>query len=152
MILYLHWVGWAVWLGAGITFMVWGPAVRNAPLEVWATTWDVLARVQRWIVAPGAALATITGLVLSMRYAQSEADMSALWLIVMQVAGVVAGVLVLAVATPLANRLAFLAARSLEAGQKDPRAEALRSRLALVSSVAGGLVLITLYFAVAKPT
>ncbi|HWO88357.1 MAG TPA: hypothetical protein VNL98_04325 [Gemmatimonadales bacterium] len=151
MILFLHQAGWAIWLGAGLTFMVWGPLARNAPLETWAHTWETLAKIQRWLVAPGAAVATITGLILSMQYAQRGLSMGSLWLIVMQTAGLVAGVLAVAVATPLANKLAFLAFRSLETGEKDARVEQVRSRLALVSSIAGALVIVSLYFAAAKP-
>jgi hypothetical protein len=151
MILFLHGLGWAVWLGAGITFMIWGPSVRQADLAVWAHTWAVLARLQRAVVAPACALATITGLVLSMQYAQRGLAMGARWLVTMQALGLLAAVLTLAIATPLANRMAFLAARSVESGQRDPRAEHVRRRLALVSSISGAFILVTLYFAAAKP-
>jgi len=150
MILFLHWAGWAVWLGAALTFMIWGPAAKQADLAVWAHTWDVLARIQRAIVAPACAVATVTGLVLSMQYAQRGLAMGATWLVVMQVLGLLAAVLTLAIATPLANRMAFLAARSVEAGQRDPRAERVRSRLALVSSLAGTFILVTVLFASLK--
>lgn len=150
--LFLHWLGWAVWLGAGITFMVWGPAVRKAELPVWAHTWDVLARIQRAIVAPACAVATVTGFALSMQYAQRGLPMGAMWIVIMQILGLLAAILTLAIATPLANRMAFLAAKSLEKGERDPRAERVRSRLALVSSVSGAFILVTLYFAVAKPS
>jgi hypothetical protein len=152
VILLLHWLGWAVWLGAALTFMIWGPAVRKADLAVWAHTWGVLARVQRAVVAPGCAVATVTGLALSMQYAQRGHPMGAMWIVVMQALGLLAAVLTLAIATPLANRMAFLALRSLEKGERDPRAEAVRGKLALVSSVSGAFILVTLYFAVTKPS
>jgi hypothetical protein len=151
VILFLHWLGWAVWLGAGITFMVWGPAVRNAELPVWAHTWDVLARIQRAIVAPACAVATLTGFVLSMQYAQRGLSMGAKWIVIMQLLGIFAAILTIAIATPLANRMAFLAAKSLETGQRDPRAETVRRRLALASSLAGAFILVTVYVAVFKP-
>lgn len=152
MILFLHWLGWAVWLGAALTFMVWGPVAKRAELSVWAHTWDVLAKVQRALVAPGCAVATVTGLALSMQYAQRGGGMGAKWIVIMQVLGLLAAVLTLAIATPLANRMAFLAAKSLEKGEKDPRAEAVRSKLAIVSSISGAFILVTLYFASAKPS
>ncbi len=151
MILFLHWLGWAVWLGAGLTFMVWGPAAKQADLAVWAHTWDVLAKLQRAVVAPACAVATVTGLALSMRYAQRGFAMNAAWLVIMQALGLLAAVLTLAIATPLANRMAFLAAKSRETGQQDPRAEGVRRKLALASTLAGVFILITLYFASAKP-
>ena len=151
MILFLHWLGWAVWLGAQLTFMVWGPVTKRASLESWAHTWDTLAKVQRWIVAPACAAATVTGLALSMQYAQRGFDVGALWLIVMQALGVLAAILTLALATPLVNRMAFLAATSLEKGVQDPRAEPVRRKLALVASVSGAFILVTLYFASVRP-
>ncbi len=146
MILFLHWLGICLWLGASLSFMVWGPASKRVGLEAWAHVWDTLAKVQRWIVAPGAALATISGIVLSMQYAQRGLSMGARWLVIMQSLGLLAGLLTLAVATSLVNRMAYLAARSLEAGQQDPRAETVRKRLAVVGSVAGGFVVVALYF------
>lgn len=151
MIVFLHWLGWAVWLGAGITFMMWGPAARRCDLAGWAYTWDVLARLQRAVVAPACAVATLTGFVLSMQYAQRGYPMGALWLVLMQLMGILAAILTLAVATPLANRMAFLAARSLETGQRDPRAEPARRWLALASSISGLLIVATVYVAAAKP-
>jgi membrane-associated phospholipid phosphatase len=148
VILFLHWLGFAAWLGAGMTFMIWGALTKQAPLPVWAHVWETLGKVQQWIVAPACAVATVTGVVLSMQYAQRPgASMGATWLVLMQVLGLLAGVLTLAVATPLANRMAYLALSSVEKGAKDPRAERVRGRLALVSSVSGAMILVTLYFA-----
>jgi len=148
---FLHWLGWAVWLGAQLTFMVWGPAAKRVPLDSWAHTWDTLSKVQRWVVAPACAVATVTGLVMSMQYAQRGLDMGAAWLIVMQTLGLLAGIMTLAFATPMVNRMAYLAAKSLEAGQQDARAEPVRRKLALIGSISGAFILVSLYFAAAKP-
>jgi hypothetical protein len=150
VILFLHWLGWAVWLGAQLTFMVWGPMAKRAPLATWAHTWDTLARVQRWIVAPASMVATLTGIVLSMQYARRGLAMGETWLMVMQTLGLLAAILTLAFATPLVNRMAFLAAKSLDTGQQDPRAEPVRRRLAMVASVSGVFILIALYFSAVK--
>ncbi len=152
MILFLHWLGWAVWLGAQLTFMVWGPTAKRVPLASWAHTWDTLSKVQRWIVAPSCAAATVTGIVLSMQYAgKPDVSMGAPWLIVMQSVGLLAGILTLALATPLVNRMAYLAARSVEKGALDERAEGVRKKLAIVASVTGVMILVVLYFAAVKP-
>ncbi len=155
MIVFLHWVGWAIWLGAQLTFMVWGPVAKRLPLDAWAYTWDTLSKIQRWIVAPSAAVATVTGIVLSMQYAQRDtpegASLGATWLVVMQSLGLLAGIMTLALATPLVNRLAFLAAKSLEAGKQDERAEPARRKLALVASISGVFILVALYFSAVKP-
>jgi len=46
MLRFPHWVGIAFWLGAQMTFMVWGLRPRRRALEAWAHTWKTLARVQ----------------------------------------------------------------------------------------------------------
>lgn len=151
MILFLHYLGVALWMGASLTFMVWGPSARTAPLAVWAHTWDTLARVQRAIVAPGCLVAMVSGVVLTMRMARAGGGDMMMWLVVMQALGILAAVLTLAIATPLANRMALLASASLAAGTPDPRAEPVRRKLALVGSISGVFLLVTLYFAAAKP-
>ena len=151
LVLFAHWAGFSVWLGAQLTFMIFGPASRTMSLESWANTWMTLAKVQRVIIAPAAAVATVTGIMLTMALANEHAEMGTSWLLVMQASGVLAGLLALFIVTPLANRMAVLAARSLEKGEKDPLAERVRSRLALVGSIAGVLILLALYFSAAKP-
>jgi uncharacterized membrane protein len=150
---FLHQVAVAIWLGGSLTFMIWGPAARNASLESWAHTWHTLAKVQRALVAPAAAVATITGITMTMGLVKRDFDMgSATWLMVMQGFGLVAGLLTLGIATPLANRMALLARRSVEKGARDPLAERVRSRLALAGSVSGACILVAFYFGVARPS
>ena len=147
LMLFLHWTGFSVWLGAQLVFMVFGPAAKRMPLESWANTWVTLGKVQRVLIAPAAATATVTGIALTMRAAKSQAlDFGQAWLMVMQTAGLVAGILALVVVTPLVNKMARLAVRSLEKGQQDPMAERVRSRLALVASVTGALILVAVFF------
>ncbi len=150
MLLFLHWVGFSVWLGAQLTFMVWGPQNRAASLEAWAHAWKTLAKVQGFVIAPAAALATITGIVMTMQLVGMHADeTSALWL--MQGFGLLAGVVAIAIVTPLANRVAMYAHASLAAGQKDPRAEKARVLLAWAGSVTGVLILVALWFGAQAP-
>ncbi len=150
MLRFLHWVGLSVWLGAQLTFMVWGPQTRNASLDAWAHTWRTLARVQGFLVAPAAAVATLTGIMMAMQIVSLHAEpSSALW--AMQGFGLVAGVLAIGVVTPLANRVAAWAQASLAAGQKDPRAERARVRLAWAASLTGVAILIALWFGARSP-
>ena len=150
---FLHVAGVCVWLGASLTFMVFGPAAKRAPLATWAHTWMTLARVQRVLVGPAALIATVTGIILTMALAKSNFDIaSASWLMVMQGFGLVAGILTLAFATPLTNRMARLAQRSAEQGTMDPAAEKVRKTLATVSSIAGVLIIVSLYFSLARPS
>jgi len=150
MLRFLHWAGFSIWLGAQLTFMVWGPQTRNASLEAWAHTWKTLAKVQGFIIAPAAAVATITGIAMMMQLVSLHAEPSpALWM--MALFGLVAGALAVLVVTPLANRVAAWAQASLAAGQKDPRAERARVRLAWAGSVTGVLILVGLWFGAQAP-
>ncbi len=150
MLLFLHWVGFSVWLGAQLTFMVWGPQNRAAGLEAWAHAWKTLAKVQGFVIAPAAALATITGVVMTMQLVGMHADeTSALGL--MQGFGLLAGIVAIAVVTPLANRVAMYAQASLAAGQKDARAEKARVLLSWAGSVTGVLILVALWFGAQAP-
>jgi hypothetical protein len=150
MLRFLHWVGIATWLGAQLTFMVWGPQTKAAGLEAWAHTWKTLARVQGLLIAPAAALATITGIVMTMQLVGLHADEApALW--AMQGFGLLAGVVAVAVVTPLANRVAYYAHLSLDKGQKDPRAEKARVLLAWAGSITGVVILAALYFGARAP-
>jgi len=144
---FLHAAGYSVWLGASLTFMIAGPAAKKMPLASWAHTWITLARVQRTLVAPAAAIATVTGIVLTMALAKAQFDLgAATWLMVMQGFGLVAAIITVAFATPLINRMARLAERSLEKGEMDPAAERVRKAVALASSIAGAMILVALYF------
>lgn len=148
MIRFLHLAGSAVWLGAQMTFMVWGPSSREASLEAWAHTWRTLATVQRVLVAPAAAIATLTGVVLTMQLVQAHAELGgATWLYGMQGLGLLAAFLALAWVTPLASKMGRIAQESLAAGEKRPEAERVRVRLAIVGSISGVLILAAMAFA-----
>lgn len=152
MIRFLHWAGFSIWLGAQLTFMVWGPVVRDAGLETWAHTWRTLGKVQRWVVAPAALVATVTGIILTMQLASQHFDVAGTtWLWGMQAFGVLAAVLALGIATPLANRMAWLAEQSVADGVRDPRAEAVRKKLAWAGSLSGVSILAALYFGAVGP-
>ena len=151
MLLFLHWVGFSVWLGAQLTFMVWGPQTRAVGLEAWAHAWKTLAKVQGYVIAPAAAVATITGIVMTMQMVSAHADETTP-LLLMQVFGLVAGVLAVVVVTPLANRVAMYAQVSLAAGQKDPRAERARALLAWAGTATVVLVLLALWFGAKTPS
>jgi hypothetical protein len=149
---FLHWTGFSVWLGAQITFMVWVPVSKAAKLEPWAHVWATLAKVQRWVVAPSVVVATLTGFGLTMQLVSRQKDVgSAAWLVGMQVFGILAAILTLAIASPLVNRMGWVAEQSLADGERDPRAERVRARLAIVGSVTGVLILAAILFGAMSP-
>jgi hypothetical protein len=149
---FLHWTSFSLWLGAQITFMVWVPVSKNATLETWAHVWSTLAKLQRWIVAPSVMVATLTGFALTMQLMSRQKDVgSAAWLVGMQAFGILAAILALAITTPLANRMGWVAEQSLADGERDPRAEHVRKRLAIVGSVTGVCILAAIYFGAMSP-
>ncbi|MFI5279400.1 MAG: hypothetical protein ACHQU1_02805 [Gemmatimonadales bacterium] len=145
-LLFVHVATFSVWLGASLTFMVWGPAVQDASVEVWANSWMTLSRVQRFFVAPSCLIATLTGIVLTLQLVQRQSGSESFNLMAMQLLGLASALLTLGLATPLANRMATLAARSLEKGARDPLAASVRGKLALVGSIAGALLILAIYF------
>ena len=149
---FLHWTGFSIWLGAQITFMVWVPVSKTAKLEVWAHVWSTLAKVQRWVVAPSVMVATLTGFALTMQLMARQKDVGgAAWLVGMQAFGILAAILALAIASPLVNRMGWVAEQSLADGAKDPRAERVRTRLAIVGTVTGVFILAAIYFGAMSP-
>jgi hypothetical protein len=147
VLLFLHWAGFSVWLGAQMTFMVWGMASKQAGLEAWAHTWMTLEKIQMRLVLPGAVAATVSGIALTMRLAGQPVEMGgAVWLMGMQGAGLVAGLLAIFVVTPLAGRMGRLAQQSLEAGARNPNAERVRVRLAWAGTISGNLILVAIAF------
>ena len=81
---------------------------------------------------------------------QRHFDMS-VWLMAMQASGFIAALLTLLIVTPLIGRMGVLAARSLEKGAREPAAEIVRKRIALVGTISGILIVLAIYFGAAKP-
>ena len=149
---FLHWTGFSIWLGAQITFMVWVPVSKAAKLETWAHVWSTLAKVQRWVVAPSVMVATLTGFALTMQLMARQKDVGgAAWLVGMQAFGILAAILALAITSPLVNRMGWVAEQSLADGAKDPRAERVGKRLAIVGTVTVVFILAAIYFGAMSP-
>jgi putative copper export protein len=147
-LLFLHWVGFSIWLGALLTFMVWVPVSKAVALEPWAHAWKTLAKLQRWVVAPSAVVATLTGFGLTMRLGSRQHDTG---LVGMMACGVLAALVALAVVAPLSNRMGWVAEQSLADGEKDPAAERIRVRLAVAGTVTGLFILAAIWFGVMAP-
>jgi hypothetical protein len=103
---FLHVIGIALWLGAGAAALVFATAARqDTPMRLPRVL--LLGRLYTLLIAPGAMLATASGLALTMM-AASGADSDRLGepaLAAMQSMGLLAGVLEIFVAFPTAQRL-----------------------------------------------
>jgi hypothetical protein len=139
--LFVHIVGFSLWLGGGLASMVAGVAAKSFAPETRLAAYRVLGAVQRILVGPGAVAVLLSGFILSTTYMQSGSVPG--WLMLMMVAGLVAGILALALTVPTAAQLGRL--------QTDPRGElpesfaGLRKRLVIAASISGLLALVALF-------
>lgn len=140
--LFLHIVGFTLWIGGALATMVAGIASRREDRAGLAAVVRSQAAVQKVLVAPGALLAVMSGLMLTFSVTSlrgGEAGFN-LWLVIMQGAGLVGALIVLLVGLPTAARLARLDSTGPGAAYFDE----LRQRQRVVGSVAGVLALAAL--------
>lgn len=145
----MHVIGMTLWIGGALAAMVAAITAKREPVTIRAGVFRVLGRVHVWVVAPGALLTVASGLLLVVVFMRRGmgAMLGAAPLSIMMGAGLVAGLLVLFIGLPAAQKAAALAVPD-EAGNLPPAFHRFRSRLTVVSSVAGVLALIALWFGV----
>ncbi|HXE57659.1 MAG TPA: DUF2269 family protein [Gemmatimonadales bacterium] len=134
--LVLHLLGFVLWLGGAMAGMVLGVRGRREDRAQLGAVVRAQAAIQKMLVAPGALVTVLSGLILTFRVDYAGANP---WLMLMQGTGLLAAFLTLFVNLPTAARL----------GRLDPAADAplvdqLRRRHALVGSIAGTLALVAL--------
>ena len=132
---FIHFLGFTLWLGGGVASMLAGiNAAKDGPAVIGAAA-RIQAGLQRKIIAPGAALAVLSGVLLTMKtYGMGNVAPSG-WLMVMQASGVIGACLTLFVALPTSVRMARIAPD----GQTAALFELLRKRMAMAGSIAGTL-------------
>jgi hypothetical protein len=139
--LFLHLLGFTMWLGGSIGAMFAGIAAKVETRQGLGAVVRAQASVQRLIIGPGALITVLSGLMLTLNVSSRFGETAGVgpWLIVMQLAGLAAGLLTLFVVIPTGARLARL----------DPETHAaafdqLRKRMRLVATISGVLGLIAL--------
>ena len=140
--LFLHIVGFTLWIGGALAAMVAGIAAKREDRASLGAVVRVQAAVQKTLVAPGALLAVLSGLMLTFAVTSlrgGEAGFN-LWLVLMQGAGLVGALLVLMVSLPTAAKLARLDPVGPGAAYFDE----LRQRQRVVGLVAGVFALAAL--------
>jgi hypothetical protein len=133
-----HVAGFVLWLGGGLAGMLVGIKGRAEDRPTQAVIVRLLAGIHRVVMFPGIILTVISGGALSVRAANSGEPSS--WLMLMQLTGVIAALLVLFVSLPALGRLIRLS----PTGDTAPRFDALRKRQAMSGMIAGILGLIAL--------
>lgn len=145
-ILFIHFLGSALWIGGAIAAMVVALDARTEDIMVRAGAFRLLVPVHTLVIAPGALLALASGILLTMQLMTGDASqlMAAPRIWIMQGAGLVGGLMVLFISLPTAVKMGGLAMP--DASGSFPRSfERYRKRQAIVSSVAGALAVISLF-------
>jgi hypothetical protein len=138
--LFLHLLGFTLWLGGAIASMVIGIAAKQEERHGLGAVVRAQSKLTKTAIAPGALLTVLSGLLLTFQLSGGELAGFSLWLVIMQGAGVLAALLTLLIALPTAARL----------GRLDPLGEGaryfdeLRQRQRIVASIAGTLGLVAL--------
>lgn len=141
---FLHVIGIALWLGAGAVALLFASAARqDTPMRLPRVL--LLGRIYSLLVAPGAMLATASGIALTMM-AASGGDGGRLGepaLAAMQTLGLLAGILEIVVGFPTSQRLAGAGVAAMDGAAWS--GERLRSRLVIVLSITLTLVVVSTY-------
>jgi hypothetical protein len=140
--LFLHLLGFTMWLGGALASMVAGLASRREDRAGLGAIARSQAAVHKAIIAPGAILAVLSGLILTFSVAGRTGELVGfnLPLVVMQGAGLMGALLVLLIGLPTAAKLARLDPQGPGAAFFDE----LRQRQKIVASVSGTLALAAL--------
>ncbi len=140
--LFAHLLGFTMWLGGGFAAMAAGIATKREDRAGLGVVVRSQAAVQKAVIAPGALLTALSGLILTFSVSGRTGELAgfSLPLVVMQGAGLAGALLTLTVALPTAAKLARLDSAGPGAGYFDE----LRQRQKLITSIAGTLALVAL--------
>ncbi len=138
--LFVHNLGYSLWLGAGIATMVAGITAKHFTPADRLSVYRVTAAIWRILVGPGAMATLLSGLILAMQWMKSGAAPG--WMNAMMGLGLIGALVAVGAAMPTAARLGRLTL--------DPRGElpesfpALRKRLVWTATIAGGFAILAL--------
>ena len=140
--LFVHLLGFTMWLGGGLASMAAGIAAKREDRAGLGAVVRAQAAVHKAIIAPGALLAVLSGLILTFSVAGRTGELVGfnVWLVIMQGAGLVGALIVLLIGLPTAAKLARLDPTGPGAAFFDE----LRQRQKIVASVSGMLALVAL--------
>jgi hypothetical protein len=140
--LFVHLLGFTMWLGGALGVMVAAVAARREDRVGMGAVVRAQSSIQKVIVAPGALLTVLSGLILTFSVAGRASELAGfdIWLVIMQGAGIVAALLTLLITLPTASKLARLD----PSGPHAPYFDELRQRQRIVASISGVLGLVAL--------
>ena len=138
--LFLHYMGFAAWVGGGLAMMVAGITAKHFTPAERLAVYRATSVVARNLIGPGALLVLVSGFVLSLPFFKTAVVPG--WLVAMQGLGLAGAIIAIGVVTPTAARLGRL--------ELDPRGElpesfaGLRKRQVIFSTAGGTLALLSL--------
>ncbi|MDF3052976.1 MAG: hypothetical protein K0S19_1081 [Geminicoccaceae bacterium] len=139
--LFLHLLGFTLWLGGGIAGMIMGVAARREDRLGLGAVVRSQGSLMKVAIAPGALVAVLSGLILTFQLGGTEVVGFSIWLVIMQGAGLVAALLTLLIALPTASKLS----RMDPSGDTARYFDELRQRQRIVGSISGTLGLVALF-------
>ena len=141
--LFLHLLGFTLWLGGAIAAMITGIAAKREDRHGLGAIVRAQGSLMKAAIAPGALLAVLSGLILTFQLSGSGGELVGfnLWLVIMQGAGLVAALLTLLIALPTASKLSRLD----PVGEGSRYFDELRQRQRIVGSISGTLGLVALF-------
>jgi len=140
--LFLHLLGFTMWLGGSLGVMVAAVAARREDRVGLGAVVRAQSSIHKVIVAPGALLTVLSGLILTFSVVGRTGELVgfSIWLVIMQGAGIVAALLTLLITLPTSSKLARLE----PSGPHAPFFDELRQRQRVVASISGMLGLVAL--------
>ncbi len=139
--LFLHLLGFTMWLGGAIASMIVGIAAKREERPGLGAVVRAQSKLTKVAIAPGALLTVFSGLILTFQLSGGDLAGFSIWLVIMQGAGLIGALITLLIALPTAARL----------GRLDPTGEAaaryfdeLRQRQRIVASISGVFGLVAL--------
>jgi len=148
LLLYLHVLGFVVWIGGGALFAIWGGRARRSgqpPLVIFVA--ETIAWLMDWVIVPAAIVTIVSGVLLAV--AADLAMKPPTWLVVKVALVAIGVVLVFAIQRPTARALVHaLHATGKKAGAQVPGLARRQVRLGMIGGV---LALIIIWLAVFKP-
>ena len=137
---FLHFLGFVMWIGGGFASMHAGLGGASESRTALGAIARAQARIQKLVIAPGALLVVLSGLILTLRFMGAMTVSMSPWLMAMQGAGLVAALITLMIGLPTAARLG----RINPEGETAAYFDELRGRMRIAASVSGMLALLAL--------
>jgi uncharacterized membrane protein len=146
---FVHFFAMCLWLGGMVAAMVMAIAAQSESVSSRLSLFRVLGKVYSFVIGPSAIVTVLTGVALTMSMTQQTgADTASMGTWVMELTGLLAGIVVLFAGLPTATKLGRLADMADESGPP-PAFERMRKRLDVISYVVVALFVLSLFFGTA---